>query len=229
MKVLIIEDDQDIADLLAYNFAQEKWQTQHLNCGENYREAVRSFQPNLLVLDLMLPDMSGLDICRGIKSESEFKNTAILILTAKGEEVDRVVGFELGADDYVVKPFSPRELILRIKSIMRRFEAVSVKKESEEISYGSLKIYPDKFKVIVGGQDVALTGLEFRILMFLVRMCDQVATREVLLEKVWGYSSEMTTRTVDTHIKRLREKLSEAGDHIETIRGMGYRFKEKLA
>lgn len=228
MKILIIEDDQDIADLLIYNLTQERWTVQHQNRGGGFETALDEFKPDLVILDLMLPDCSGMDICRDIKSRETYRNISVLMLTAKSEEVDRIVGFELGADDYVVKPFSPRELILRIKSVLRRNLETKETASKSPLKFGSLQIFPDKFQVKVSNQSIPLTSLEFKILSFLIRMPGKVATREVLLDKVWGYSAEMTTRTVDTHIKRLREKLNEAGDYIETVRGIGYRFKELI-
>jgi two-component system phosphate regulon response regulator PhoB len=171
----------------------------------------------------MLPDGSGLDLCREIKSDKEKSPTPIIILTAKDDEVDKVVGFELGADDYVTKPFSVRELILRIKAILKRGES---KKETLEVQrqFGELTMDIDSHEVFVNSEQIILTALEFRLLRQLVDRRGRVQSRDQLLSDVWGYSAEVTTRTVDTHIKRLREKLGTMGKYIQTIRGVGYKF-----
>jgi two-component system phosphate regulon response regulator PhoB len=185
----------------------------------------RKEHPSLIILDLMLPGMGGKDICRSLKSNPSTQSIPILMLTAKSEEVDRVIGFELGADDYVTKPFSPRELILRVKAILRRKEAGQ---ESEKmIRAGDLLIDIDRHHVSVKKNTIQLTSTEFKLLVELVSRRGRVQTREHLLDKVWGYTYEGYARTVDTHIRRLREKLGPSGDDIETIRGIGYRFKEE--
>lgn len=185
----------------------------HLNSG--------SF--SLILLDLMLPDGSGLDLCREIKSDKEKVATPIIILTAKDDEVDKVVGFELGADDYVTKPFSVRELILRIKAVLKRGER---KQENLEVQrqFGELLIDVDSHEVFVNEQSITLTALEFKLLRQLVDRRGRVQSRDQLLSDVWGYSADVTTRTVDTHIKRLREKLGSMGKYVQTIRGVGYKF-----
>lgn len=226
MKILIVEDDPDIAELLLYNLGQEGWTCEHAANGSAGLEHVKVFSPDLILLDLMLPDVSGLDICRTVKSDSQTKNIPIIMLTAKSEEIDRIVGFELGADDYVTKPFSYRELILRIKAIGRRTSKAAAEPADEVIEFGVLKIDLAKYEVKVNAHPIQLTSLEFKILNYLIKMKGRVATREMLLDKVWGYNSILTTRTVDTHIKRLREKIETAGEYIETVRGVGYRFKE---
>lgn len=227
MKILIIEDDRDIAGLIDYNLRQEKLSAEICANGKTGLAQARRALPDLIILDLMLPDLGGLEICKTLKADpdSKIREIPILMLTAKGEEVDRVVGFEVGADDYLTKPFSPRELILRVKAILRR-----LKDRKENImpqSFGLLHIDPSRFQVKVGKEEVRLTALEFKLLQHLLANKGRIATRDNLLDQVWGYAAAVTTRTVDTHIKRLREKLGEAGDYIETIRGVGYRFKEK--
>ena len=185
-------------------------------------EDIKITKPDVLILDLMLPDISGLEICRKIKADDQLKNISIIMLTAKGDEVDRIVGFELGADDYVTKPFSIRELILRVKVIQ--------KKQSENIDsdklleIGQISMDLDAHSVSIDKEQVILTALEFKLLKHLAQRKGRVQTRDQLLGDVWGYSSEVTTRTVDTHIKRLREKLGSACNYIQTIRGVGYRF-----
>ena len=191
-----------------------------LSEGRSYIES-NSF--SLLLLDLMLPDGSGLDLCRELKSDTEKSSIPIIILTAKDDEVDKVVGFELGADDYVTKPFSVRELILRIKAVLKR----GVKKsDSIEVQrqFGDLSIDVDSHEVFVNEEQIILTALEFRLLRQLVERRGRVQSRDQLLADVWGYSSNVTTRTVDTHIKRLREKLGSMGKYVQTIRGVGYKF-----
>lgn len=188
-------------------------------------ELAKKERPSLVILDLMLPGMDGKDICRALKSNPLTQSIPILMLTAKAEEVDRVIGLELGADDYVTKPFSPRELVLRVKAILRRKE---VGQESEKLfRIGDLLIDIDRHHVAIKERPVQLTSTDFKLLVELASKRGRVQTREHLLDRVWGYTYEGYARTVDTHIRRLREKLGSLGDHIETIRGVGYRFKEE--
>lgn len=223
--ILIIEDEKDLAQLISYNLEQEGFRTKiESNGAEGYARAVRE-KPDFIVLDLMLPKMSGLEVCRSLRAHPQGKAIPVLMLTAKGEEIDRVVGFEMGADDYMVKPFSPRELVLRVKAILKRSKEPETA-VAERLRSGSLEIDPEKHRVWVAGKEVGLTATEFKLLEFLLRSRGRVLSRDVLLDKVWGYDVAVTTRTVDTHVKRLREKLGGAGDTIETVRGVGYRFKE---
>jgi two-component system phosphate regulon response regulator PhoB len=180
--------------------------------------------PDLVLLDLMLPDIPGTEVCRRIRANPRTAGISVLMLTAKGEEIDRVVGFEIGADDYVIKPFSVRELVLRIKAILRR--GVPDGGEAETLSFGSLSIDVLGHRVLVDGEEIFLTALEFKLLTTFLNRKGRVQTRDVLLTDVWDVSAEMTTRTVDTHVKRLREKLKNAGAYLETIRGVGYRFRQ---
>jgi two-component system phosphate regulon response regulator PhoB len=223
--ILIIEDEKDIVDLIEYHLSQSGFSVIKALDGPSGLERARKELPSLVILDLMLPGMDGKDICRSLKSNPSTQSIPILMLTAKSEEVDRVIGFELGADDYVTKPFSPRELILRVKAILRRKEAGQ---ESEKIiRVGDLLIDIDRHHVSVKKNTIRLTSTEFKLLVELVSRRGRVQTREHLLDKVWGYTYEGYARTVDTHIRRLREKLGHSGDDIETIRGIGYRFKEE--
>jgi two-component system phosphate regulon response regulator PhoB len=193
--------------------------------GPSGLEVARKRRPSLIILDLMLPGMDGKDICRVLKSNPLTASIPILMLTAKAEEVDRIVGFELGADDYVTKPFSPRELVLRVKAILRRKE---VPPEGEKmIQIGDLCIDIERHQVSVKKNLIQLTSTEFKLLVELASHRGRVQTREHLLDKVWGYTYEGYARTVDTHIRRLREKLGSSGDDIETLRGVGYRFREE--
>jgi two-component system phosphate regulon response regulator PhoB len=222
-KILVIEDEPDIRKTLEYNLSREGYDV--VVCG-TLQEANKLLEPSLslLVLDLMLPDGSGLDLCREIKKNSLLSSIPIIILTAKDDEVDRVVGFELGADDYVTKPFSVRELILRIKAVLKRGEVNKPELVEVERQFGDLSIDVDSHEVHVNSELVVLTALEFKLLKQLVDRRGRVQSRDQLLSDVWGYSSEVTTRTVDTHIKRLREKLGPMGKYVQTIRGIGYKF-----
>ena len=225
--ILVIEDEPDINKTISYNLLTEGFEP---ISAYNLLEAddwIQSNSPDLILLDLMLPDGSGLDFCKRIKSKDKFNNIPIIILTAKDDEVDKVVGFELGADDYVTKPFSVRELILRIKAILKR-KAITSHSENvdsnESKEFGKLKIDADSHEVFIDNNEIILTALEFKLLKHLVDRRGRVQTRDQLLSDVWGYSAQITTRTVDTHVKRLREKLGIMGKHVETIRGVGYRF-----
>ena len=200
-KILIVEDEPDIRDTLSYNFEKEGFKVLSSPNGKSALKLLESNEPNIVILDLMLPDMSGLDICRQIKNDKKLSDTSIIMLTAKSEEVDRIVGFELGADDYVTKPFSVRELILRVKVLIKKHTTTEHKDTS--ISLGSIYMNLDAHVVKINKKDIILTALEFKLLKHLLQRKGRVQTRDQLLGDVWGYSSEVTTRTVDTHIKRL--------------------------
>ena len=223
LKILIIEDEPDIRKNLEYNLSREGYSVLTAASIAEAEQLIYSNNLSLILLDLMLPDGSGLDLCKKMKSDPDVQNLPIIILTAKDDEVDKVVGFELGADDYVTKPFSVRELILRIKAVLKRGDN---KKDIVEIDrqFGDLKIDIDSHEVYVDGDLVNLTALEFKLLIQLVDRRGRVQSREQLLADVWGYSAEVTTRTVDTSIKRLREKLGTMGKYVQTIRGVGYKF-----
>ena len=222
--ILVIEDEPDIRKNLEYNLGREGFivsSEASLSDAEKKLENNNDF--SLIILDLMLPDGSGLDLCKKIKGNPGTESIPIIILTAKDDEVDRVVGFELGADDYVTKPFSVRELILRIKAVLKRGQK---KEDVVEVGrqFGDLSIDVESHEVHVNNDQIDLTALEFRLLRQLVDRRGRVQSRDQLLSDVWGYSSEVTTRTVDTHIKRLREKLGPMGKYVQTIRGVGYKF-----
>ena len=223
MKILVIEDEPDIRRNLEYNITREGYNVLTAASLSEAEHIVNKQSISLILLDLMLPDGSGLELCKKLKANSETEAIPIIILTAKDDEVDRVVGFELGADDYVTKPFSVRELILRIKAILKRGQT---KKEVVEVErqLGDLKIDIESHEVYVNEIQIDLTALEFKLLNQLVDTRGRVQSRDHLLEEVWGYSSEVTTRTVDTHIKRLRHKLGSMGKYVQTIRGVGYKF-----
>jgi two-component system phosphate regulon response regulator PhoB len=223
-RVLVIEDEPDIRKTIDYNLTKESFEVIQAASIEEGEKALASNKIDVIILDLMLPDGSGLTLCRDIKSEPNTKNIPVIILTAKTEEVDRVVGFELGADDYVTKPFSVRELILRVKAILKRGVSTEIKTDNVQDSFGELTLNYDEHQAYINNEEISLTALEFKLLKHLINRKGRVQTRDQLLEDVWGYSSNVTTRTVDTHIKRLREKLGIVGEHIQTIRGVGYRF-----
>lgn len=218
--IYIVEDEPDLKDALVYNF-QNDFKVESFGNGETCLEKIKKKIPDLIVLDIMLPGMSGLDLCKKIRASEELSNIAIILLTAKGEEIDRIVGFEIGADDYVTKPFSVRELILRAKVILKKSTSDI---EEQLLEYASISMNLSAHKATVNGAEIFLTALEFKLLKHLLKRKGRVQSRDQLLNDVWQLSTEVTTRTVDTHIKRLREKLGKSGNLIQTIRGVGYRF-----
>jgi two-component system phosphate regulon response regulator PhoB len=226
--ILIVDDEKDLVATLDYNLRKEGYQTRAATTGREALAAVQTGSlPALVILDLMLPDMSGTEVCRQLRAADRTRGIPVLMLTAKGEEIDRVVGFEVGADDYMVKPFSVRELMLRVNAILRRMQQASTPDEEEIVEFGRLRIDRSGHRVWVDATEVPLTALEFRLLSTFLARKGRVQTRETLLSDVWGIEAEITTRTVDTHVKRLREKLGAAGEYVETIRGVGYRFRDQ--
>ena len=226
--ILIVEDEADIAQTVAFNLEQEGFKTRHVATG---REALAAAEadpaPDLVLLDLMLPDISGTEVCRTLRQNPKTRQTPVLMLTAKSDAIDRVVGFELGADDYVTKPFSVRELVLRVRAILRRRDSGGLEEASDVLVLGDLRIDFGGHRVWVGDTEVVLTALEFRLLGTLAKRRGRVQTREVLLTNVWEMNGDVTTRTVDTHVRRLRKKLGDASRYIETLRGVGYRFQDE--
>jgi len=224
--VLVIEDEVDLATTLEYNLKAEGFTVRLAHDGrQGLASAGTDPLPDVIVLDLMLPDLSGTEVCRRLRDQERTRDIPVIMCTAKGEEIDRVVGFEVGADDYVVKPYSVRELILRIRALLRR--AHRVEGEPSLIRFGRLKIDREAHRAWVDEGEIGLTALEFRLLHAFLSRRGRVQTRDALLSDVWGIEADVTTRTVDTHVKRLREKLGEAGAYIETLRGVGYRFKDQ--
>jgi len=221
-KILIIEDENDVADLLTLTLRKAGFRISTSPDGASGLQSARDDKPDFVILDLMLPKMSGLEVCRILKSDTTTSHIPILMLTAKAEEIDRIVGLEFGADDYVTKPFSPREVVLRIRAILRRGETAT-----ESLTAGPISIDPARHEVRINGKQVHLTSLEFKLLRLLMQRRGRVQDRDRLLNEVWGYESVIDTRTVDTHVRRLREKLGKVGDAIETVRGFGYRLREK--
>ena len=221
-RVLVVEDEKDLSTVIAYNLRADGLEVIVCDTGEAGIKEATTRRFDLLVLDLMLPDMSGLDVVRKLKAGPTTKEIPILIASARGEEVDRVVGLELGADDYVVKPFSVRELVLRVRAILRRSESTPV--PSDIVEFGCLKIDRGAHRVFVSDAEVQLTALEFRLLSTLHERRNRTQGRDTLLLDVWQMNTPVESRTVDTHVKRLREKLGAASSYIRTVRGVGYRF-----
>jgi two-component system phosphate regulon response regulator PhoB len=221
-RVLIVDDDPDILRLVSFNIAEAGFDVVTASTGRQALEMVQKQPPDLIILDLMLPDVDGMEVCRTLRQQNLPRRIPILMLTARGDEIDRVVGFELGADDYVAKPFSPRELVLRVKSILRR----SGGERSDILRAGRVDIYPDRRQCLASGAAVALTAKEFDLLFELMKARGNVLTRDVLMDRVWGYHGDATSRTLDTHVRRLRDKLGDAGNCVETVRGVGYRISD---
>lgn len=221
-RVLVVEDDKDIADLVAHHLGRAGYATECLYSGQMVLASLQNDPPDLLVLDLMLPGQSGLEICRGVRAEPRLASIPIIMLTAKAEEADRIVGLELGADDYVSKPFSPKELVARVGALLRR-AGRSVSGE-RLLRFGAVLLDTDRHSVTADGRDVHLTAKEFLLLKYLMEHEGRVLSRDVLLSDVWGYRYTGGTRTVDVHIRRLREKLPELDDAIVTVKQFGYKI-----
>ena len=221
-KILIVEDDPDIRELLRFNLEKAGYNLFLAEDGEKGLTLARKHAPDIILLDLMLPGVDGLEVCRTLKKDPELQRIPVMMVTAKGEEMDRVVGLELGADDYVVKPFSLREVVLRIRKILARGEKQAA---SAILKAGPLILDLDAHTARLDDQFLELTATEFRLLTYLLRHRGRVQTREMLLDRVWGYSFEGYARTIDTHIRRLRKKMGAAQNLIETVRGVGYRFQ----
>ncbi|BCG46485.1 Phosphate regulon transcriptional regulatory protein PhoB [Citrifermentans bremense] len=221
--VLVIEDEKDLAELVVFHLEQEGYSCLVAHDGATGLAEARRSKPDLILLDLMLPGMMGTEVCRTLKRAEHTAGIPVIMLTAKGEEIDRVVGFEMGADDYVVKPFSTRELMLRVRAVLRRKLPAA---EGATITLGTLLIDVERHLVRVAGEEVQLTSTEFKLLMNLAERIGRVQSRELLLQNVWGYSYLGDTRTVDTHMTRLRTKLGAAGELIKTVRGFGYKLEE---
>jgi len=224
-KILVVDDEENIRELVRYNLAREGYQVTTVGSGEEALKQVSSKPPDLIVLDLMLPGMDGFDVCRQLKNDSRTAHIPIVMLTVKGEESDIVVGLELGADDYITKPFSPKVLLARIKTVLRRREKEPVG-ESDVMTIGDLMIHPGRHEVLVQGKPVKLTSTEFRILHLMARKPGWVFTRYQIVDAARGDNIAVTARSVDFHITSLRRKLGPCSDYIETVWGVGYRFKE---
>jgi len=229
-KILVVEDEPDIAKLVSYNLIQERFKVVTAEDGEQALKTIQREKPNLVVLDLMLPGLSGIEVCKILREREETAKLPILMLTAKAGEADRVLGLELGADDYLSKPFSPRELVARVRAILRRTDGSATKETPPAYDKGGLKIDFSTYEVLVRGKAVKLTLKEFELLRFLVQNPNRVLSRDQLLDRVWGGETFVTPRTVDVHIRRLRkaiEKDDSKPKWILTLRGVGYKFDEK--
>ena len=223
-RVLVVDDEPDLLELVRITLAQSGYTVETAASGSAALAALRRAPPDVMILDLMLPDLSGTELCARVRADQRLAALPIIMLTAKSEEIDRVVGLELGADDYVTKPFSPRELALRVRAVLRRRAPTG--EEARVLEHGALRVDPDSHRASVDGREITLTAKEFQLLVALMGRPGRVMTRERLLDEVWGSDITVTSRTIDTHLKRLREKLGRAGDLIETVRGVGYRFAE---
>ncbi|MBF0183904.1 MAG: response regulator transcription factor [Magnetococcales bacterium] len=224
--VLIVEDEADLLKALAYNLRKGNYAVrQAVNGSQALREIGRTPRPDLVILDLQLPDITGLEICRRIRADPATRSMGILILTARSQEIDLLIGFEMGADDYMAKPFSIRELLMRVQALLRRTGQDFAEQNTPSIQFGILRIDPEAFRVWVEEEEVQLTSIELKLLTTLLERRGRLQTRDVLLNDVWGIYSDVQTRTVDVHIKRLRNKLGKASEYIETLHGMGYRLR----
>ncbi|MFH1826220.1 MAG: response regulator [bacterium] len=221
-KVLIIEDEEDIVEALAYNLTKEGYSVNKAYDGQVGLRLAQVRHPDLIILDLMLPKLDGIDVCKSLKNDAQTAKIPIIMLTAKSGEVDKVLGLELGADDYITKPFGMRELVARVKTVLKRSGQRPV--EVEKLSFTNLEIDADKHQVKVGSKVIALTAKEFALLKFLAENKEKVLSREKLLDVVWGVEVAIETRTVDVHIRNLRDKLGKAGKYLKTLRGVGYKF-----
>jgi two-component system alkaline phosphatase synthesis response regulator PhoP len=224
-RVVIIEDEKDIVELIRYNFRKAGFEVEGFTRGREGLEYLRRNPPDLLLLDILLPDQDGFEICKRVRADPRLKPIPVIFLTAKGEEMDRVLGLEIGADDYVVKPFSPRELVARVKAVLRRQERLAEKREVVEV--GGVRLDMRTQEVTVHGRPVELSALEFKLLYFLASHPRHVFNRDSLLDEVWGRDRFVTPRTVDVHIRRLREKIEALPNQpqfLQTVRGIGYRF-----
>lgn len=224
-KILVVDDEEDILNLLSYNLEKAGFNVVTAEDGPEALELAVRESPDLILLDIMLPNMEGTEVLKRLKADAITEGTPVIMLTAKGEEIDRIVGFELGADDYITKPFSPRELILRVRAIFKRTDEAP-QGEEDVISFNELTLNRAKHRVTVDGKAIVLTTREFKLLSALLGAHGRVLTRDQILDMAWGRDFFVTPRTVDTHIRRLRVKLKGAGSYIETVRGMGYRFTE---
>ncbi|MDD4890127.1 MAG: response regulator transcription factor [Phycisphaerae bacterium] len=224
--VLVVDDEENIQELVRYNLAKNGYQVSCVGSGEDALKAARLKMPDLILLDLMLPRIDGLQVCRELKGDAKTRTIPVVMLTAKGEEADIVAGLELGADDYVTKPFSPRVLLARVRAVLRR-KAGEQPDEAEVVVGGPITVHPGRHEVLVAGQPVEMTHTEFRILHLLVRQPGWVFTRVQIVEGAQGPDVIVTDRSVDVHMVSLRRKLGQAGDLIETVRGVGYRFKDE--
>lgn len=223
--LLVIEDNPAILELISYNLKQDSFQVLRASSGEEGLRIANHKKVDLIILDIMLPGINGLGVCKKLKADSRTKDIPIIMLTAKAEEVDRIVGFELGANDYITKPFSPRELVLRVKAVLKRGEKTSVC--DKVLRFKDMAVDPLRYAVNIGIKEIELTLLEFKLLYYLLENEDKVISRDTILNNVWGYSADVFSRTVDAHVTRLREKVGVYSKYIKTVRGVGYVWRDK--
>lgn len=226
-RILVVEDERDIAALVAYHLTKEGYRVRTAEGGQEAIEAAATERPDLMVLDLMLPGYSGYDVLAEMRRQPSLSDVPVIILTARREEADRVRGLELGADDYLTKPFSPRELVLRVGAVLRRSQSPAVAGATRLLRGGGIVVDLNALAVTIAGEPADLTPTEYRLLVTLLERRGRVQSREQLLRAAWDVQAKIETRTVDMHVQRLRAKLGAAGDHIETVRGFGYRFRGK--
>lgn len=225
-KILIVEDERDIVDLLRYNLQEAGFETDYVRNGADALHRAIEQSPDLILLDLMLPEVDGLIVCRLLKNDPRTKNIPIVMVTAKTEEQDRIAGLELGVDDYITKPFSPKEVVLRVSAVLRRIQVGKQAEETKQIERHGLTIDLDKHQVLTESGPIDLTATEFKLITLFARSPGRVFTRDILMDVIWGQEYYGVDRTIDTHVSRLRRKLGAFGEHIETVHGVGYRFKE---
>jgi two-component system phosphate regulon response regulator PhoB len=223
--VLVVDDEPDIARILGFHLKKEGYQVVTAADGRAAVEEAQRHRPDLVILDLMLPELSGMEVLKVLRGDEVTRKIPVILLTAKKDELDRVLGFELGADDYVTKPFSPREVVLRVRAVLKRNDE-EAEDRNGTLEYGPIEIDEENHLVRAAGKPVQLTLTEFRLLVDLVRSRGRVRTREALLNHVWGYTSDVMSRTVDTHVRRLRNKLGKAASWVATVRGVGYRVQD---
>ncbi len=227
-KIYVIEDDEDINELLIYNLSKENFEVKSFLNSIDALKSLEKEKPDLIILDIMLPDIDGIEVCKRLRASEEYKNIPIIMLTAKSTEIDKVVGLELGADDYITKPFSFKELVARIRAILRRYQKHQIETEkSFSKKYKDIEIDPENFSVKVKGKSIPLTAKEFKLLNYLLSNPNKVKTREQILEKIWNEKQyDVYDRTIDVHITKLRNKLGEYGKHIKTVHGIGYKWED---
>ncbi len=224
MRILVVDDEPDAIELIRFNLKASGYEVLTAEDGEEALAKARKFSPDMILLDVMLPEIDGLEVCKILRRDPVTASLPIIMLTAKASEIDRVLGLEFGADDYVTKPFSPRELMLRVRNLLKRKE--SSKEEVERFQVRDIELDVSKYEVKIMGQPIDLTPTEFKLLQILMERKGRVQSRDRLLQDVWGYDQLIDTRTVDTHVRRLREKMGEAADYVTTVRGVGYRLME---
>jgi two-component system phosphate regulon response regulator PhoB len=229
-RVLLVDDEEDLQKLLLFNLREAGFETEAVGTGNDGLLMAAKLSPQVVILDLMLPDISGTEVCRQLRADPKLGDIAILMLTARGDEYDRVLGFEVGADDYVVKPFSVRELIMRVRTLARRAHERRLARSSAEVGqrlrWSGLEVDVVRHRVFTDGAELALRPLEFKLVSLFLEHPGRVFTRAELLEEVWGITADVNTRTVDTHVRRLRERLGKYGEAVETVHGFGYRLKD---